>query len=481
MVASALCRTFAAAVLLLCAAPAFADFVVNTDVDEDVDNDGTCSLREAINAVNLQANYHDCTSVNSGESSISVAIPPNQGETHVIALAAGLPEITHFVSIDASSQKGTVCTPVPNLRVQVTNPANLGIGGLMFQGGSDFSALKGLALSEFSAAQQAAIRIASDDVQVGCTIAGTDASGTRAEPNYYGIYVNGQSAQIGVATADAWLPNLFSGNSMVDVYIGPAGSDSIVSGNYIGVDADGVTPLPSAFGVYVDAATGVRIGYVSASAPADRQRNIIGVVSPTATTSLNVGFDNAVDSAIAGNYVGVGRDGFSVVAMGTGIGVSVLDGTSILVGCDGNTPDGACRNVIANPTGTGVENFEGSMDTAIVGNYIGIATDGETVLDGSATTIGIVLAGANALVARNAISTAGQGTGIVLSPDASNRTPVFANNATAGSSGATLDSSGNCLQHNGAGVDTDLGDVVRTGECNDLSLPQLRRRLSARA
>src|SRR6516162_2231755 len=203
MVASALCRTFAAA-LLLCAAPAFADYVVNTDVDEDVDNDGTCSLREAITAVNHQANYHDCTSVNSGESQIRFAI----------ALTQALPRITHFIGIDATAQSGTTCTPAPDLRVQVTNPAQLAIDGLFFDFGSNLSSLKGVAFSGFAATQQAGIYISSNDVQVGCVIAGTDPSGTQAEPNYYGIYVNGQGAQIGVATAGEWLPNLFSGNSM---------------------------------------------------------------------------------------------------------------------------------------------------------------------------------------------------------------------------------------------------------------------------
>jgi CSLREA domain-containing protein len=454
MVASPLCRTLAAAVLLLCAAPAFADYVVNTDADEDVDGDGTCSLREAITAVNHQASYHDCTSANAGESLISVAIPPNQGETHVIALTAALPRITHFIGIDATAQSGTTCTPAPNLRVQVTNPAQLAIDGLFFDAGSDFSSLKGLAFSGFSATQQAGIYIAGNDVQVGCVIAGTDPAGTSAEPNYYGIYVNGQSAQIGVATADEWLPNLISGNSMVNVYVDAGGADSVVSGNYIGVDHSGLAPLASPFGLYANDVSGLGIGYVSAKAPAERQRNIIGIAAPQSTTAVGVEFDHAIDNVAAGNYIGVGADGHTALPIGTGLEVVMLGGKSTLLGCDGVMSEVDCRNVIANPTGSAVENFEGSTATAIVGNYLGIAADGVTVLAATVYAVGITLAGADALVARNAISTGGAGTAILLSPGSSNQTPLFSNGAMAGSDGATLDSSDNCVSGNGAGVDT---------------------------
>src|ERR1700752_208267 len=102
MLVSPLCRSFTAALLLLCAVPAFADYVVNTDVDEDNPADGKCSLREAIQAVNGQANYHECTSATPAESVVSFAIAPNAGETHVIALTAALPTITRSITLDGT-------------------------------------------------------------------------------------------------------------------------------------------------------------------------------------------------------------------------------------------------------------------------------------------------------------------------------------------------------------------------------------------
>jgi hypothetical protein len=170
-----------------------------------------------------------------------------------------------------------------------------------------------------------------------------------------------------------------------------------------------------------------------------------------------VQFDNTIDNTIAGNYIGVGADGVTLVPIGTGLAVSVFQSSSTVVGCDGITPSANCRNVIANPAGTAVQNFEGSSNTAIVGNYLGVAADGTTTFGGSANTTGIELSGADALISANYITTGGLGTGIVLSPSSANQTPSFLNQTPAGTHGATLDSSGNCLQGNGtAGVDVNV-------------------------
>jgi CSLREA domain-containing protein len=455
MVVARLFRSLLAAMLLLAAVPAFADFIVTTDSDADDGSDGACSLREAITAVNNQANYHECISANTGESYVSFAIPPNVGELHVIQVTSALPAIQHFIGLDATTQAGAVCTPVPNLRVQITDnvATTMPIHGLLLDSGSDFSSVSGLAISGFSPSGSAGILVAANDVAVGCMISGTNASGTTAAPNYYGIYVNGQSASIGIATDTLWLPNLFSGNTLANVFVDAGGADSVISGNYIGVDSSGAASLPTPYGVYALEVTGLHVGYAGGSGSIDRQRNVIGVASPPATTSVNVEFDHALDTVLAGNYIGVGADGQTAVAGGTGIGVNVFHSSGTLVGCDGNTPVADCRNVIASTAGVAIENFEGSDNTAIVNNFIGVASDGSTAFAGTAMTVGIELLGADALVARNVIMTGGVGTGVRLAPNSSNQTAVFLNQTNAGSNGVVMDSSGNCVQDNGAGVD----------------------------
>jgi len=438
--------------LLNFSSPAFAAFVVNTDADTDAAGDGACSLREAITAVNNQADYHECISANAGESAVSVAIPPNMGELHTIALTSALPPITHFITLDATGQTGSICTPVPNLRVQITNPAAVPSHGLIFDFGSDFSTVEGLAISGFAPGSSAGIMIFASDVQVGCMIVGTDPAGATAQPNYYGIYVNGQGSTIGVATASQWLPNLISGNSLANIFIDFGGADSVISGNYVGVDSAGATPLQSSFGIYSLGASGVHIGFSDSGGDPAHQRNVIGIAGPPSTNAVNVTLDNATDNVVAGNYIGVSADGQTAVPLGTGLGVSVIKSANSVLGCDGFVVTEYCRNVIANPGGFAVENFEGSNGTAVVGNYIGIGADGVTPFGGSVNAVGIGMSGADTLVARNFISTGGLGNGILLSPNnLDHTTPVFLNQTTAGTNGATLDSSDNCLQGNGAG------------------------------
>ncbi|HEY2395270.1 MAG TPA: CSLREA domain-containing protein [Rudaea sp.] len=451
MVVSHLFRSTIAALMVLASVPAFADFVVNTDNDADNDSDGVCSLREAITAVNNQVNYHECTSANSGESSVSFAIPPAAGETHVIALTSALPPITHLISIDATVQNGAACTAIPNLRVQITNPSLLAIDGLTFGFGSDFSSVSGLAISGFSTNQKAGFLILSNDVGVGCSIAGTNASGTIADPNYYGIYINGQSATIGMASSTQWSPNLISANTKANIYVDAGGADTVISGNYIGVDASGVTPMPSAFGIYANGVAGLQIGDPGGDGPPEHRRNIIGISSSPSATSVNVEFVNSIDNTLAGNYIGVAGDGQTTIPIGSGIAVSVFQATRTVIGCDGNTAADNCRNLVANTTGIGIQNFEGSQNTALVGNFIGVAADGMTGFTGNANAVGIDMLGADMLVARNYITTGGLGVGIRLGPDSNEQTPVFLNQTMVGSSGATLDSSDNCVQGNAAG------------------------------
>ena len=448
-------RFIIGSILLLFTLPALAAYTVTTDLDEDVDGDGACSLREAIQAVNAGTSYHDCTATSAGDAAIAFAIVPNAGESHTIALTSALPNITRMVLIDGSTQSGSTCAPVPNLRVQITNPNHLGSDGLLLDAGSDFSSVRGIAVGGFTASERAGIRVMSNDVEIGCVVAGTNADGTQARPNYYGLYVNGQAATVGVASAKEWLPNLFSGNAIANVMVDFGGSESVVSGNYIGVDGSGITALPSSFGLYVLGATDVRIGVIDASVPADRQRNVIAIAGTAGATSVNLQLDNAFNNTVAGNYIGLGADGSSVVPLGTGIGVSVFQSSNALIGCDGITT-AECGNVIVNPSGFAAQNFEGSYHSAFVGNSIGVSA-AHVPLGGNAEAVGIELAGADALVARNIITT-GAGKGVRLSPRANNSTAAFINGVTAGSGGAMLDSSGNCVSGNGGGgVSVDSG------------------------
>ncbi len=89
--------------------------------------------------------------------------------------------------------------------------------GLTTEVDSDCSSISGLAIWDSPPTRARVTYIAANDVAIGCTISGMNASGTSPQPNYYGIYINGQGAYIRIATATQWPPNLISGNSYANV------------------------------------------------------------------------------------------------------------------------------------------------------------------------------------------------------------------------------------------------------------------------
>jgi len=76
--------------------------VVDTTVDEDEDN-GTCSLREAIMASNGSADYNGCVRSGSGEDVIVFALGP--GTSTITIGSPLLPPITETVTIDGGSER----------------------------------------------------------------------------------------------------------------------------------------------------------------------------------------------------------------------------------------------------------------------------------------------------------------------------------------------------------------------------------------
>ncbi|GAB5536214.1 MAG: hypothetical protein Rubg2KO_24630 [Rubricoccaceae bacterium] len=204
---------------------------------------GPGSLTEAVEAANAMA----------FSQTVSFDIPPGSaGCSGDGACRIRLEEplvINGPVTIDGTTQAGASCGGGPaTVKVELDGGDDTATG-LRFIGISQGSAIRGLALGQFTGA---AITIADYDPfydpsgqhLIECNHLGTDASGTQAWPNAVGISVWTLRNQIGGPGRG----NLISGNAGDGIVLtggGSFGEYALVQGNRIGVAHDGTTPLPN--------------------------------------------------------------------------------------------------------------------------------------------------------------------------------------------------------------------------------------------
>ena len=90
---------------------------------------------------------------------------------------------------------------------------------------------------------------------------GTDASGNVALPNKQGVIVGATSTNNTIGGTTTASRNVISGNTTVGLTIYSGSDNNVAQGNYIGVGADGTTPLGNgSWGVYLDSSTTIAIG-----------------------------------------------------------------------------------------------------------------------------------------------------------------------------------------------------------------------------
>ena len=185
---------------------------------------------------------------------------------------------------------------------------------------------------------------------------GTDATGTSAVGNSsHGVRIrNGADNVIGGTTAGAG--NIISGNNGDGIFFGfDAATNTLVQGNFIGIDVSGSVALPnmgSGIRIAGTVSTGNVIGGTSANS-----RNVI-----SGNTGVGVwlaGFGNTVE----GNYIGT--DATGTTAIGN-------NGAGIVVGSSDNSFGGATANsgnLIAHNSGDGITVTSG-INNAILSNNI---------------------------------------------------------------------------------------------------------------
>ncbi len=233
---------------------------------------------------------------------------------------------------------------------------------------------------------------------------GTDTTGTVSMGNgNCGIQIQGNDGSILVASDNTQIGgtsaserNIISGNTNQGININLGVSNTIIQGNYIGVDSTGMTALANGQqGISINGFNGTdslpcnntQIGGTVSGA-----RNII-----SGNLSSGIQLNNDVhDTVIQGNYIGVGSDGITTILNGfVGILLAGSSTTTVTGTIIGGTTSSA-RNIISGNTNNGIYLQNNVHDSIIQGNYIGFGSDGTTPIGNGLYGIQIQGSGAQA-------------------------------------------------------------------------------------
>src|SRR5262249_31181633 len=181
---------------------------------------------------------------------------------------------------------------------------------------------------------------------------GTDGSGTAAAPHGIGIRDGNMGTNVGGTEAGAG--NLISGNSY-GIFL--SGSSNRVQGNSIGTNAAGTGAVPNAYGVYMVGGSDNRIGGREAGAGNLISGNSSGVTIFSSRGNLVQGNQIGTDASgmhALGNLDGVDLNGPDNLVGGTTAGAgNLVSGnfqSGVSISSSGNTVQG--NTVGTNRTGT---------------------------------------------------------------------------------------------------------------------------------
>jgi CSLREA domain-containing protein len=268
--------------------------VVNStnDVDDGACNTTHCSLREALNAVNVGT-------ASRVQFSIPSTDPGYLDGVWTIRPSSALPVVTRQVKLEGDTQttnRGDTNPFGPELALDGSS-AGVGVSGIVVSGASS-SLIRQLVLSSWDAA---AIR-GEGTTQLtvtGCYI-GTSAAGDGALPNQDGVVIQGgMSAHIGGGGSGEG--NIIAGNERYGVHLEGTGYAQVI-GNLIGVKRSGTEVLGNGdVGVRLD--EGTDWSYVGGAGSGEANvigGNLHGVHMTGAEVSHN---------KVYGNWIGLARTG----------------------------------------------------------------------------------------------------------------------------------------------------------------------------
>ena len=263
---------------------------------------------------------------------------------------------------------------------------DIAVNGRKCTGGSgleieaNYCTIAGLAITNFG---DFGIRLyEADDCVIRSCHVGVNLAGTKPTPNGCGDILLDLSDSNTIGGSTSRERNLV-GCDPTGVTISN-GSHNVISANYFGLASDGLTPLratPSGDGVKIGPLSGTAIGNVIGGT-ATGERNVFGGLTD------GIWLAEAEDSLVAGNYIGIGADGNTLVPIASA-------GARLVNGARNNTIGGLssrARNVIAGGAQHGVYILTtGTQDNRIQGNYFGMnaaGTERRRLMEGVQVTLG---------------------------------------------------------------------------------------------
>ena len=359
-------------------------FTVNSNLDT---NDGTCdatncTLREAINAANANADA-DTIEFNLGSGTPSIAVG-----------ATGLPTITQPVTINGNTGGAT--------RVELNGTGTgSSIDGLKITGGS--TTIRNLVINRFGD-DGIEINTGGSNVVEGCYI-GFASDGATKQTNRDGIYIfNSSNNTIGGTTSAT--RNVITGSrDGIDLDATTTTTGNVIQGNYIGTDVGGTLARGGS-------GSGIGIFYSDSNTIGGTTSGAGNVIVDFSGYGIDTSY--ADSNFIQGNIIGLAANGSSVLKNYSG-GIELLDSMSNTIGGTthtANTCDGAC-NLISGNDGEGIfiSGISSSDNNVIQGNFIGIdkngtanrgnVDDGIWISGGTGNTIGGTVSGAGNVISGN--------------------------------------------------------------------------------
>jgi parallel beta-helix repeat protein len=265
---------------------------------------------------------------------------------------------------------------------------------------------------------------------------GTDANGNNGMGNGTGVQISNGASNNTIGGTSEGERNVISANIWSGVGIADSGTNgNTVKGNYIGTDAGGSGGLGNSGGG-VNICCSARGNTIGGSTTAG-EGNVISANHAEGVWIGNAGTNN---NAVIGNYIGTDADG--TAPMGNDRGVWIGDGA------EGNTVGGGssnARNIISANGWQGVMIWgSGSKNNKVQGNYIGTDRSGALPLGNGSEGVVInggahdnTIGGSTTAGEGNVISGSQNGPGVSIADDGTNNNKVQGNYIGTDANGTT--------------------------------------------